>query len=174
MLLGRIPALVSLSSVLATNQANNIFNVRLYVESNDTKINGSSLVGLHEGAGFNFLFLGNQTWGEAGDMYKHDTQHSLVYKEDNGGNKYFLSSWTPQEGETVIQERVSEENSSTNSLVTVRNGGYLLLNGSDDKFHTAKNLPYDPYGHSTDRYQLVILGGENSYPAKVRVAFAGL
>ena len=149
MLLGRIPALVSISCVLANIHSNNIFNVRLYVESNDTRINGSSLVGLHEGAGFNFLFLGNQTWGEAGDMYKHDIQHNLVYKENNGGEKYFLSPWTPLEGETVLQERVSEENSSTKSLVTVRDGGYLLLNGSDDKFHTAKNLSYDPYGYST-------------------------
>lgn len=164
MFFAKISIFTALASVLA-----DVKNVKLVVNSDNTDVNGSPLVGIHEGAGFNFVFLVDPSSGASGDVYKYDDATGEVYKSVaiNGGSEtsnYTLSLFTTDD------EQVVQEAPGTTTAIAVQDG-QLAINGSTDAFYVAKDLAYDPYGYSITQYALVASATDQGQAVKVNVNY---
>lgn len=156
-----ISTFAALATVLAS-----VKDVKLVTESDSSDVNNSPLIGLHEGAGFNFVFLADPSSGKSGDTYKYDDETGNVYKPTsvNGDEtaNYTLSL------DNISDVLVVQESVNDNSPLTVE-GGYLAFNGSTSAFFAGKNLTYDPYGYSHRQYALVGTSGQDTIAVKVKV-----
>ena len=154
-----------LSTILAASSlALADYNVSLVTESANDEINNKGLTGLHEGAGFNYLFLSNGASTEA-EAFAFSPESSKVYQPTHvtGVDGPYVSKWnlTQYPGGDAILAGVLG-----GPQVLVKNN-YLTVNGSST-FYAAKNTS-DPYGYSKRSYQLVARNTTNAIPLKVKL-----
>ncbi|KAK6463428.1 hypothetical protein DFJ63DRAFT_118654 [Scheffersomyces coipomensis] len=139
-------ALIS-SSALADLQ-----NVSLFVSSDDTSISGSGLGAPHEGAGINYLFIGNDggNFGTATTtpLVYNTTSQGLYWQLEPGFNEYFGVA-DAGHGYDVAQLTVAVSGTG----VTFENG-YLAYDGSTEGFYALYNIS-DPYNYSKSQLAIV-------------------
>lgn len=145
------------------------YNVTLVTESNSSAVSGQSLVPLHEGAGFNFLFFSGAGAGRQyapGSTFLYSEETHSVYQPVEVGtvNGVETEKWnlTVAPGSSAISVGVLG-----GTLLQVADS-YLTVNGSS-KFYAAKNTTVDVYGYSKNDYQLLTGGQSDAIPVKVKV-----
>lgn len=137
--------LLTVAASAAIAQAEDVY---LGVSSDNSEIDGKTLGFPHEGAGFNYFFLGS---GDA---------TSLTYSPENKTISYPLQSY-----ETFYQYFSLDGNfvalsvGTPNGEVTFDDDNTLLFNGSSDNFYGCMNTS-DPYRYSTMSYELMYFADE--------------
>ncbi|GME67492.1 unnamed protein product [Ambrosiozyma monospora] len=131
------------ASVLADSS---LENIALYVESDNTEINGNGLSTLHSGAGIDYFFLGTSA-----ESLIFDSSKAQIYKTFAGQYEQYFDAATSN----YVQMTVSEAHIADIQFTKVDGGKqYLNLNSSPDGFYACKNVN-DPYNYSASSYELM-------------------
>ncbi|CUM67462.1 uncharacterized protein PRCAT00005158001 [Priceomyces carsonii] len=136
-----------------------VTTVTLNAESSDQDVNGKAITSLHEGAGFNYLFLS-----------EHPQKLSL---DDSNDSIFFEAAgfrWNLTISGSVVSIGVLQS-----SWYTSLDDDYIAVNGSTEGFYACKNTN-DPYNYSKDSYQVTFPNGEapsGCKPIKLKVSKHG-
>ncbi|KAK6463431.1 hypothetical protein DFJ63DRAFT_334966 [Scheffersomyces coipomensis] len=149
----RISSTISSLALLASSALADLQNVSLFVTSDDTSINGSGISAPHEGAGINYLFVGNDGgyFGTANTtpLIYNTTYQGLFWQSQPNFNQYFGVSPAGPAGYGIVQLSVAVSGTG----VTFENG-YLAYDGSTEGFYALYNIS-DPYNYSKSQLAIV-------------------
>lgn len=144
----KISTTLSIAALLASAQAA-VSSVKLFVESDNTEINGNGLSGRHEGAGISVVFLGGS--GSDSDKLTYDSEEESLYFTVNDNIRYSFSIYENAAIEGVLPAyKVSFDED------------YLKVNGTADGFFACKNIAFDPYSYSKSSYALTNYVGSDA------------
>ncbi|GME86164.1 unnamed protein product [Ambrosiozyma monospora] len=127
------------STALAVNNA--VSPARLYVNSTAPEVFGAGIYARHEGAGIDYLFL-----GQGADILVWDGEQ--VYTNKIGYSQYFNVD------SNFVQLTVDGKNSKPISFTTIEDKNYLTVDGKLEGFFACKNTD-DSYQYSKDSYELM-------------------
>ncbi|VEU20444.1 DEKNAAC101335 [Brettanomyces naardenensis] len=121
------------------SSAGEVSDIALYAYSGYDEINGLGIYNIHEGAGINYLFLGQS----AATLFYNKSTDVIFQKLTDKYNQYLaiaggiveLAVYQPDVKFTVVK-------------------GNLAADGSADGFYACKNTG-DPYGYSKNQYQVL-------------------
>lgn len=136
------------------------YSVTLVTESDSSDVNGKGLSTRHEGAGFNYLFFGDNAENlvyseEAKTIYKEVTVQGSSGTEIDNYNLTVFPNTNKVSVSVVGGEPITVEDR------------YLTLNGSTT-FYAGKNTG-DPYSISKEVYELLASEVTGALPVKVKV-----
>ncbi|GME71117.1 unnamed protein product [Ambrosiozyma monospora] len=148
-----IKSSLSLFTILSASVHGYLQNISLYVDSDNTEINGNGLYTKHSGAGTDFFYLGT---GADSLVFDSETKH--VYR-----------AYGPQYEQYFAADNSGFVLMTVDDAIDVHftqiNGGkqYMSLgNSTQDQgtFYACKNVN-DPGHYSTSSYELMYYTGEN-------------
>lgn len=119
--------------------------VKLTVESANQDVNVKGLSSLHEGAGLNFFFIGQDS-----QELQYDADKQQLYFDINDQIKYSFSVYSNFATIGVLEPYKVEFEDN-----------YLKVNGTTDGFYACKNVR-DPYNYSKDTYALMNYLGQTA------------
>ncbi|GME71185.1 unnamed protein product [Ambrosiozyma monospora] len=138
------------ASVMADDS--NLENIGLYVESDNTEIDGNGLSSKHSGAGIDYFFLGTGS-----ETLIFDSSKAQIYKNFAGQYEQYFDVATSN----YVQMTVSDANIASVQFTQVDGGKqYLTLGSSQDGFYACKNVN-DPYNYSASSYELMYYADGN-------------
>ncbi|GME85134.1 unnamed protein product [Ambrosiozyma monospora] len=141
---------LTLSALVSKALANNGAEpAKLYVNSTAPEVFGAGIFARHEGAGIDYLFL-----GQGSDTLVWNGQQ--IYTNKIGYSQYFNVD------DKFAQLTVQGENSKPITFTTIDEKNYLLVDGKLEGFFACKNTN-DIYQYSKDSYELMYYpdGGED-------------
>ncbi|KAK6453768.1 uncharacterized protein RJT20DRAFT_131193 [Scheffersomyces xylosifermentans] len=156
----RLSITLSALALLSSQALAALQNVTLWVESDNSTINGNGLSSLHEGAGINYVFLG---------------QNAQTLIHDDVNNWLYFIPVEPLRQYFAVENNIAQVTVAfTDNTVTFENG-YLSYGGSTEGFYALLNIN-DPYNYSKTQKALVHYpdgAPEGAIPLKIRVQTEG-
>ncbi|KAK9478781.1 hypothetical protein V1514DRAFT_330363 [Lipomyces japonicus] len=143
--------LTAASSTSASSSASSSAStvVKLEAKSSDSSVDGKSLSSIHEGAGFNYVFLGQN--GEPFVFYPGNG--SLIAADIDFEFPYAVG----------IQDNIVTVGILGPTAFTITDGT-LAVNGSSSGFYAAKNTN-DPYSYSKESFQVLYYADKSDAPS---------
>ncbi|GME74997.1 unnamed protein product [Ambrosiozyma monospora] len=135
------------ASALADHGHGYLQNISLYVESNNTEINGNGLVSKHSGAGVDNIYLATEA-----EQLIYDNSKNLVYRDYAGQYKEYLDG----DSDGFIKLTVSDDLFATFLFGDSIDGGkeYMSWGSAQTGFYACKNVN-EAYNYSASQYELM-------------------
>ncbi|KAI5966861.1 uncharacterized protein KGF55_000270 [Candida pseudojiufengensis] len=149
----------SILSLLSSTTLAAIKDIQLIAESNDQEINSKGLSSIHEGAGINYFFL-----GENPQNLKYDDEKKQIYILLNVNNGQQQVPQSLNFNGKFLSLSVSEP-----LAVEIDENDILQFDGSNNLF--AAKDQNDPYQYSRSSYAIVNEDGEDHKPLSIKALF---
>ncbi|KAK6868781.1 Cell wall protein PGA30 [Candida tropicalis] len=126
-----------------------LYNVYLYVKSNDKDVNGDWLYPVREGKGINYFFLDSQNRAK---KLIYDDKNKYIYEQVDSHTRWYY----------LINKNILQLSGGKPYKVNIKNDGELDF-GGDDNLWAVKNIK-DPANHSKNNYAIVYYKNRKDVP----------